>query len=79
MKPRPFRAPYSVKTYQPRPVTPYRRRVRIHKALAVCGVLCPFIAFAAFGGDIHPGLTLAASLVTFAACVGGVVNLRKLS
>jgi hypothetical protein len=78
MKPQPFRAPYPVKTYQPRKRPRFVYRARVKQALTVCGVLVPFIGFDAFGGDIHPGLTLAASLGTLGACCVAFFNLFKL-
>ncbi len=63
--------------YQPRKLPPFRYRARLRKALAftACGVLG---VLAGIFGDLPPAFTLGASLATFAACVAGVVNLRKL-
>lgn len=72
-----FRPPFPVIYHAPRKRPPFVYRRRLHRflALAACGVLG---VLAGVFGDLSPDFTLAASLVTFAACVGGLVNLAKL-
>lgn len=76
MKPQTFRAPIPL-MYLPRKRPPFIYRRRLHKSLAfaACGVLG---VLAGIGWDLAPAFTFAASLVTLAACVGGLVNLAKL-